>query len=326
MSGERGWGRDTMSPWLPASAGRLAAAVLTCATLTVLGSCRAAPAPQSRTFGAPEDAVRALSDAVVAGKAENVAALFGPEGQELIDTSDPIDARRNREVFAVAMKEQWRLADGEAGRKVLLVGNEEWPFPVPLVKDAGGWRFDAAAGREEVFARRIGRNELAAIQACLTYVAAQRLYARHGHDGKRPGSYARTFRSDPGRQNGLYWPAARGEKRSPLGDLLAEAADARRLQDPAGEPPTPFHGYYFRILTAQGAAAPGGVRNYIVNGEMTDGFALVAWPARYDVTGVMTFLVNQDGIVQEKDLGAGTEAASRQISLYDPDASWAPAR
>ena len=295
--------------------------------LPALASCQRSPGTPystSRTFTAPEEAVRALTESVKAGQLDEVGRMFGPEGKDLIDTSDPASARRNREIFVAAAAEGWRLVDQGDARKVLVVGNEEWPFPVPLVKDTNGWRFDAAAGREEVIARRIGRNEVSAILACRTYVAAQRLYARRAHDGRRAGLYAATFRSDPGRHNGLYWPAARGEKLSPLGDLLAEAADPRRLESPDGERPLPFHGYYFKIQSAQGAAASGGAKDYVVNGEMTAGFALVAWPSHYDVTGVMTFLVNQDGIVHERDLGTGTDTAARALSLYNPDASWQP--
>jgi Protein of unknown function (DUF2950) len=303
----------------------LAVIALTCA-LPTLGGCRSASTPQYRTFAAPEDAVRALIGAVKAGQVDEVVRIFGPEGKELIDTSDPATARRNREVFTAAATERWRLVDRDGGGKVLVVGNEEWPFPVPLVKESNGWRFDAAAGREEVISRRIGRNELSAIQACRTYVAAQRLYARQGHDGRPPGLYAAKFRSDPGRQNGLYWPVVRGAKRSPLGDLLAEAADVKGPHDRDDSRPAPFHGYRFRILTAQGDSAGGGPKSYIVNGDLTNGFALVAWPAHYDVSGVMTFLINQDGIVYEKDLGTGTDTAARAITRYDPDASWAAVR
>ena len=176
---------------------------------------------------------------------------------------------------------------------------------MPLARDASGWRFDTAAGKKKCCARRIGRNELAVIRICRTYVAAQRLYARDGHDGKPAGLYATTFRSDPGRHNGLYWPALRGQRRSPLGDMMAQAAEEEQAPAPNRQPGSPFHGYYFKILRAQGPAATGGAKDYVVNGEMAGGFALVAWPAHYDTTGVMTFVVNQDGIVREKDLGTG---------------------
>jgi Protein of unknown function (DUF2950) len=266
--------------------------------------------------------VRALIEAAKAKNLDDVIAIFGPEGKALIDSSDPATARRNRQVFTVAVAERWHLDDLGNGGKVLVIGNEEWPFPVPLVKDASGWRFDTAAGKEEVLARRVGRNELAAIRICRTYVAAQRLYAERGHDGRPPGLYARTFRSAPGRQNGLYWPAARGERRSPLGDLVAHAAGEGAAAGQGDKAPTPFHGYYFKILTAQGPAASGGAKDYVVNGEMSGGFALMAWPGRYDVSGIMTFIVNQDGAVREKDLGPDSDAAARAMTLYNPDASW----
>jgi hypothetical protein len=289
------------------------------AVAAALSYTSAAPGP--RTFGTPQDAVRALTEVVKAGKIDELVAIFGPDGQELAASSDRATARRNREVFTVAVAEGWRLVDQGTDRKVLVIGNEGWPFPVPLVREAKGWRFDTAAGKEEVIARRIGRNELAVIQVCQTYVAAQRLYAQHGHDGRPAGLYATSFRSDPGKQNGLYWPAGRGQKRSPLGDLVAKAAAEGR---PLGAElqPSPFHGYYFKILTAQGAAAPGGAKDYVAAGQMSGGFALVAWPAQYDVTGIMTFVVNQDGVVREKDLREGTDAAAKAITLYDPDSSW----
>jgi Protein of unknown function (DUF2950) len=292
--------------------------------LAPLVSCTRTTPARARTFDAPESAVRALVDAAKAANLEEVVAIFGPDGQELADSSDPVTARRNREVFTVAVAERWRLVDQGGERKVLVIGNEAWPFPIPLVKDAGGWRFDTAAGKAEVLARRIGRNELAVIRISRTYVAAQHLYAGKGHDGQPAGLYARAFRSDPGRQNGLYWPAGRGQKRSPLGDLVAHAAAEGRTPGRDGAEASPFHGYYFKILTGQGPAAPGGAKDYVADGKMSGGFALVAWPAQYDVTGIMTFIINHDGVVHEKDLGAGTDTAVRTMTLYDPDTSWTP--
>jgi Protein of unknown function (DUF2950) len=309
------------STWWSMNVPRIA---LACVLLPALVSCSRGASPAHRTFATPEAAVQALVAAAKAGALEEVVAIFGPGGQELVDSSDPATMRRNREVFTAAVAEQWRLVDQGATGKVLVIGNEEWPFPVPLAHDANGWRFDTAAGKEEVLARRIGRNELAAIRISRTYVAAQQLYAQRAHDGNPAGLYASAFRSEPGRQNGLYWPAAAGQKRSPVGDLMAQAAAEGRAPAPeARQPTTPFHGYYFKILTGQGAAAPGGAKNYLFDGRMSGGFALVAWPAQYDVTGVMTFVVNHDGIVREKDLGPGTDDAARRMALYDPDGSWA---
>ncbi len=298
------------------------ATVLSSAALAASLSCSPSPkGPGERTFKTPEEAVRALTAAAKAGSVGDLRPIFGPEVQQLIDSSDPDTARRNREVFRVAVGEAWRLEDHGTNTKVLVIGHEEWPFPVPLVSDGGSWRFDTTAGIEEVIDRRIGRNELAAIRVCRTFVAAQRVYAERGHDGNPAGLFARTFRSDADRQNGLYWPAVRGQKRSPLGDLLAEASEeGRATVDRSG--PSPFHGYYFKILTAQGSDAPGGAKDYVVNGGLSGGFALVAWPAQYDATGVMTFVVNHDGSVRQKDLGSGTDAAARAMALYNPNGSW----
>ena len=279
-------------------------------------------AQAGRTFASPEEAVKVLIDTVKAGNLDALIGIFGKEGQDLTASSDPATGRLNRQVFTVAAGEQWHLEDDGANRKTLVIGYEEWPFPVPLVKDAQGWRFDTAAGKEEVLARRIGRNELSAIDTCRAYVTAQQRYAQQGHDGKPEGVHATKLKSDPGKENGLYWPTSRGQKRSPLGDLVAQAAAEGRPIGGDRPQPTGFHGYYFRILTGQGAAATGGARSYIVKGEMSGGFALVAWPAEYDATGVMTFLVNQDGIVRQKDLGPGTDAAARKMTAYNPDASW----
>jgi Protein of unknown function (DUF2950) len=303
-----------------------AALAVTSVMLATLAACRRTEsAPPAPAFPTPDAAVIALAKAVKGGNLAEVMAIFGPDAQALVDTSDPVTARRNQQVFSVAFSEYWRVVPAGLGRATLMVGFEEWPFPIPLVKEGGEWRFDTAAGREEILARRIGRNELAAIRICRAYVGAQRRYARYGHDGKPAGIYATAFRSDPARENGLYWQARRGQRRSPLGDLLAAAsidtvAVARRASN---EGPQPFHGYYFRILTAQGPAASGGARDYVVNGKLTGGFALVAWPAQYDVTGIVTFVVNQDGVVFERDLGPDTEAAARAISTYNPDSSWA---
>ena len=291
----------------------LAAAMVSCA--------RSEPEPQQQMFASPEEAVQGLAKVVKAADVQQLTEIFGPDSKELVNTSDPVTARRNRETFTVAFAEGWKLVDAEQGGKTLVIGNEEWPFPVPIVRDGTRWRFDTAAGKAEVLARRIGRNELAVIRICDTYVAAQHRYAEHGHDGKPARLYAQAFRSDPGKENGLFWPEVKGKPLSPLGDLVAQAASEGR---PIGEgkEQQPFQGYYFKILTAQGAAAPGGAKSYITNGDMSGGFGLVAWPAEYDLTGVMTFIVNQDGMVYEKDLGKDTAATASKMSEYNPDDSW----
>jgi hypothetical protein len=298
------------------------ASALIGAALTATGACgRAEPQPQQQMFASPDEAVQALATIVQAADVEQLTVIFGPDSKELVDTSDPVTARRNRETFSAAFAEGWRLVDADQGAKTLVIGNEEWPFPVPIVMDGHRWRFDTAAGKSEVLARRIGRNELAVIRICATYVAAQHRYAEHGHDGKPAGVYAQSFRSDPGKENGLFWPEVKGRRLSPLGDLVAQAASEGR---PIGEgqKQTPFQGYYFRILTAQGAAAPGGAKSYVANGNMSGGFALVAWPAEYDLTGIMTFIVNQEGNVYEKDLGPESAATASKMTEYDPDNTW----
>ncbi len=275
-----------------------------------------------RTFATPQEAAQALVEVVKANDLAALLALFGSAGAELVDSSDPATGRRNREVFLAAAAEGHRLEDLDADRKELILGNEAWPFPVPLVRTGSRWAFDAAAGREEVLNRRIGRNELAVIRVLSSYVEAQRAYARAGHDGKPAGQYARRFGSDPGTHNGLFWPARRGEPRSPLGVLIAEASAQGYRR--AGQGPTPLHGYYFRILEGQGPAAKGGAADYVVAGEMTGGFALVAWPAHYGGSGVMSFVVNQDGVAHEKDLGPETGRLAASIERYDPDGTWQP--
>jgi hypothetical protein len=250
-----------------------------------------------QTYASPEDAAKALIDTARKGTIDDLMKIFGPDAQPLVDNADPKAQQLRRQVFVVASRERWRLVEDGADRRTLEIGNESWPFPVQIVKDGSRWKFDTANGVEEVVARRIGRNELAAIRACRTYVVAQLLYAERGHDGKPAGVYATVIRSDPGKQNGLYWPAARGEKRSPLGDLIADAADQGK---------TPFHGYHFKILKPSQA----------------NGFALVAWPAQYDTTGVMTFVVSEDGVVREKDLGQETDQAVTAMAAYSPDDTW----
>ena len=298
--------------------------ILVASALASLLACSKASSPQSKsqTFATPDEAIKALAAAVKDPGSEKLIAIFGPDGQSLINTADAGADRRARQVFKVAVAERWHLEDQGPDTKVLVIGNEDWPFPIPLVKEGSGWRFDVAKGRDEILNRQVGRNEIAAIEAVRTYVFAQRVYAKHPHDGKPAGLYARTFQSDPGRQNGLYWVTSHKERPSPLGDLVAQAAAEGRSLG-AGAKPTPFHGYYYKILTGQGSAASGGAKDYVVNGELSGGFALVAWPAQHGVTGITTFLINQDGVPREKDLGDGTDAAARAMTQYNADESWA---
>jgi hypothetical protein len=206
-----------------------------------------------------------------------------------------------------------------------VIGNEQWPFPVPLVREGDGWRFDTDAGKREVLARRIGRNELAVIGLCETYVIAQKQYAAEGRDGNPAGAYAQKIRSTSGKHDGLFWPTKPGEKPSPLGDLAAQAtSEGYAYRAAPAQGPRPFHGYLFRVLTRQGASAPGGAKSYVADGHMTGGFALIAYPAAYGNSGIMTFIVNQDGVVREADLGKDTAKLAGAIDAYDPDARFQP--
>ena len=244
----------------------LAAIALVC-SLDMAAS--ASAAPTGRTFATPEEAVRALADVVKSGDMTALLAIFGPDGQTLVSSSDPATGRKHQEVFLAAFSERWRLNEIAKNRKELVIGNEDWPFPVPLAKGRTGWFFDSAAGLEEVISRRVGRNELAVIEVCRTYVRAQHAYAATGRDGAPPNVYARRLRSTAGRHDGLYWPAEKGQPRSPLGDLVAAAAkDGTDLATERSDR-VPFHGYYFRILEAQGAHAPGGAVEYVANGRMS---------------------------------------------------------
>lgn len=272
---------------------------------------------RSVTFATPEDAVRRL---VAAAEDQDAAdELLGAGGFELLRSGDDVADRQDIEAVVALVGEKLAFEDLGPDCKIALLGQERWELPIPLVREAGAWRFDVEAGREEVLNRRVGRNELSTITTLRALVEAQREYAAEGHDGNPP-EFARRLLSSDGKHDGLYWPVAEGETPSPLGPLVAEAFEEGYR---SGNPPaTPYHGYLYRLLTAQGPSAPGGARNYLdERGRLTRGFAVVAWPATYDNSGIMTFLVNQQGIVFEKDLGAD---GARAIQSYDPDASWAP--
>jgi hypothetical protein len=279
----------------------------------------AAQIPKQQTFQSAEDAVVALVDALKANDVNTLVKILGAEAREIISSDDSVADQRGRDLF-IAAYHQRSVLEGDEKTKTLDIGGEGWPFPIPLVKEGAGWRFDTAAGIEELRNRRIGRNELATISACQAYVDAQKEYAQKGHDGKPAGLYAQKAASDPGKQNGLYWQVKPGEEESPLGELVVEAV-AEGYTRTAGKS-TPFRGYYFHLLTAQGPSAQGGAKPYVVDGEMRNGFALVAFPAEYGKSGVMTFIVDQSGIVYEKDLGEETAKLAGEIKTFNPDNSW----
>jgi Protein of unknown function (DUF2950) len=286
----------------------------------------AGEAPAQRKFSQPIDAAHALVDAARAGNQDALLAILGPGSEDVVSSGDPIDDRAARQRFATSAAQHVGLETLASGAVIVHVGKDDWPFPIPLVKDGDRWRFDTPAGRQELLNRRIGRNELKAIDACRVFVQAQREYASRKTAGAGGPVYAGKVRSDPGKQDGLYWDDPTGRQPSPLGPLIAEAEAEGYGKPQPGAAPRPYHGYLYRILTAQGPHAPGGARTYLKDGVMTGGFALLAYPAEHGASGVMTFLVGPQGVVYQKDLGDGTAEAAKAITAYDPDDSWTPVR
>jgi Protein of unknown function (DUF2950) len=282
--------------------------------------------PSAQTqFKTPTAAMQALVAAARSNDRTKLAGILGPDSAELLSSGDDVADAEDRARFVARVNERTRFETLPDGKTIAHIGRQATPFAIPLVKEGEQWRFDTAAGKDEVLNRRIGRNELMVIAAARGYVDAQEEFARTtGTDGGAH-AYAQKIRSTPGQRDGLYWDDPSGTDESPLGPLFGSAsAEGYQLaEQPALEP---YHGYLFRILTGQGAAAPGGARSYVKDGKMTGGFALVAWPAEYGHSGIMTFLVNKQGIVFQKDLGAQTAEAVKAITTYDPDASWSPTR
>jgi len=302
---------------------RLTIAVAVTLLIGLAGSRDAVVAsPRQRSFASPGEAVQALVKAVKAGDMDALAAILGPEGRPLISSGDAVADKQEREHFVRSYEQSNKLERPTETKAVLVIGQDQWPLPIPVVKEGEAWRFDTAAGKEEILNRRIGRNELSAMQVCLAYVDAQREYARVARESDGVLAYAMKFRSDEGKQNGLYWPTKEGEESSPLGVLVANARAEGYSRKASGGKPTPYHGYFYRILTAQGTDAPGGAYDYVVKGKMIGGFALVAYPAQYGVSGVMTFIVNHEGVVYEKDLGTDTEKIALAMQTYNPDHTW----
>ena len=307
---------------------RLVFTMVIVSTIIIIVSYQGATAAdlKHRTFKSPDEAVKALIESVRAKDKEELLAIFGPSGKEIISSGDEVVDREMGERFVKAYEEVNKVVSQGDTKMVLHVGKEDYPFPIPIVKKGELWFFDTQAGKEEILNRRIGRNELSTIQVCLAYVDAQREYARRGRDAGLM-EYAQRFASSPGKRDGLYWEAKEDESPSPLGPLVAEAVkegykkreDGKQAQ---GQTLIPYHGYYYKILKAQGKNAADGEYDYIVRGKMIGGFALVAYPAEYDVSGVMTFTVNHDGVVFEKDLGKQTEKLAGAMKKFDPDKTW----
>lgn len=275
-----------------------------------------------KTFATPDDAIKALQTAVAANDKPALHEIFGPEMDGLL-TGDPVQDANNAQHFAAAMAQSCHPVKNDTGNITLEVGANDWPMPVPLVQTNGQWYFDTAAGKDEVINRHVGKDELNAIGVCRAYVKAQEQYASMNPQGTAGTNYALHFKSTTGKKDGLYWPVAdTTEPASPFGPLVAEAT-AEGYGHSEGSGRKPFHGYYFRILTGQGEAAPGGKMNYLSDGQLTGGFALVAYPENWDQSGIMTFIVGQDGQVYQQNLGEKTTRLAKKIKAYNPDSNWA---
>lgn len=277
-------------------------------------------AAQQKSFASAEDAVKAAIAAARSNSDKDLLAIFGPAAKELIFSGDQVADKERRAGFLKAYDEKNSLAK-EGDNTILVIGNNNWPFPIPLVKKGEGWVFDTDKGKEEILNRRIGENELYTIQVCRAIVDAQREYALKDRDKNGLLEYAEKFVSDSGKKNGLYWEAKPGEAQSPLGPIMARARSEGYQGKPSASP-SPYHGYFYKILTAQGKDAAGGAYSYLVKGKMVGGFAVVAYPAEYENSGVMSFIVNYDGKVFQKDLGKNTASVAKGMTVYNPDKTW----
>jgi len=298
--------------------------LLILALVSVLVSCSKADKPDkpsAKAFASPDEASNALLEAAKASDADALLAIFGPDSKDIISSGDPVQDKNGVQAFAASygVMHRWRkLPDGA---QMLLVGADNYSLPIPLKKNGNGqWFFDTAAGKDEVLSRRVGRNELAIIDVCEAVADAQAEYFSQPRGGETTNQYATKFLSDPGKQNGLYWESATGQPQSPLGPLAAFAASEGYSAKPNAQ--VAFHGYYFRMLKSQTDKAPGGAKEYVVDGKMVGGFAFVAYPAEYGNSGVMTFIINQDGVLLEKDLGKTTTETASAMNAFDPDPAW----
>lgn len=285
---------------------------------TMFGFAMVTAATAQQSFKTPQEAVETLVTAVRAGDRKTINAILGPGAEQIISSGDAVQDENTRKVFLAAYDANHSVQTSGDKPATLLIGPDDYPFAIPIAKKGDSWMFDTIAGRREVLARRIGRNELAAIQVCLGYYDAQYEYAATMPKVDDMAVYAQRVVSRPGKKDGLYWPAAEGEQQSPLGEAVA-VASRRGYRVGSSEP---FNGYYYKILTRQGPKAPGGAHDYIVEGKMIGGFALIAWPAEYGNSGITTFLINHDGVVYEKDLGEDTGKIAPRTTAFNPDDTW----
>jgi len=286
-----------------------------------LGAGSSCKSTEPAGFPTPEAAMHELADTIGTHDDARARRLLGADGPEMLQSGDEVADREDAQRVQQFIREKLAFEEHFPDLRIALLGNEGWPFPIPLVREDGAWRFDVEAGIDEITNRRVGRNEISTLATLHAYVDAQREYESAAHDGE-PRVFARKVFSTAGKHDGLYWPSAEGEPESPFGPEVAEAATAGYTHE---EEPKPFHGYWYRVLLEQGSHAPGGAKSFVdEHGKMTRGFAMLAWPAKHGNSGVMTFLVGSQGIVYQKDLGEGTEAAAAKITSFDPDDSWDP--
>ena len=276
---------------------------------------------KQKVFDSPEEAVKAFIGALKEKNAAELAAIFGPGSNDLIHSGDKVADNQTRELAIKTFEEKNKIEKVSDRKVVLDLGRDDWPLPIPIVEESGKWRFDTKAGRQEILDRRIGRNELAAIELCKSYIEAQRAYASTIHNNEGLFEYAQQFISTPGKRDGLYWKTGEGDQPSPMSIFVANA-ERLGYGPGSGEKPGVFEGYHFRILKGQGRHSRDGAFSYLTRGRMTGGFGLVAYPAKYGVSGIMTFIVNNEGAVYQKNLGPKTESRAQAMKLYDPDESW----
>ena len=299
---------------------RLMIASVAALAVVTTNAATAADKAKQKTFASPEEAAKAVIAAAKAGDSKELAAIFGPGSEKVLQSGDKVADKDARERFVKAAEEANGLEKSGDAKAVLTVGKDKWPFPVPIAKADSGWRFDLDAGKEEILNRRIGQNELFTVQSVLAYGDAQREYYTRNPENSKLLHYAQKMVSAPGKRDGLYFPVKSGEAASPLGPLF-DAAKAQGYAAGGGKP-APYHGYKYKILTSQGPDAKGGAYDYVAQGKMIGGFGVIAWPANYGNSGVMTFIVNHDGVVYEKDLGPGTEAVAQKTTKFNPDKTW----
>ena len=299
---------------------RLFAAAVVAMIIIIVGV-KADAAVKQKGFATPDEAVKAFATAMRSNDEQALLSIFGTAAKELISSGDPVRDKQRREMF-ISDYDRKNSITQEGAKMVLVIGEKDWPFPIPLVKKGDQWIFDTKAGKEEILNRRIGEDELSTVQTLLAIVDAQREYALIDRDNDGLRAYAEKLRSDPGKKNGLYWETKEGEEPSPLGELVADARAEGYARTGPKQGPIPFHGYYFRLLKKQGKHAPGGAFDYVVKNKMIGGFAVVAYPAVYGSSGVMTFMVNHEGVLYEKDLGQNTAKTATAMNSFDPDKTW----